>query len=244
MILDSRRRFSKAAALYERWRPSYPPALLDWIERTTMVRPGARVLDLGCGTGIVTRLFAARGFDVVGVDPNPSMLARARRLGGTYRRGEAAATGLPAGRADLVVCGQAFHWFEVAPALREIGRVLKPGKWCVVFWNAGARTPFMNAYRRLLREHSTEYEAIRGARETIRLIKAAGARGVRERSFANAQRLDREGLRGRVYSSSFVAHGLKRRAEFDRKLDALFERYQRRGAVTYAYRVLALAWRL
>jgi SAM-dependent methyltransferase len=120
--LDSRQRFSAAADDYRRYRPSYPTALVDWILETAHVpRPG-RIADVGCGTGLATRLFAARGHDVVGVDPNEDMLDFARQAGGgpRYVRGEAAATGLPGLSFDLVTVAQALHWilvpeFEASP---------------------------------------------------------------------------------------------------------------------------------
>src|SRR6185295_18805357 len=63
-VIDPRDRFSGAADLYHRYRPSYPDTLLDWIERTTDLHPPARVADVGCGTGISSRLLAERGYDV------------------------------------------------------------------------------------------------------------------------------------------------------------------------------------
>ena len=81
MTLDARERFSGLAGLYDRHRPSYPAALLDWIVTSAGLAPGDPVADIGCGTGIATRLLAERGFDVVGVDPNQAMLAEARAIG-------------------------------------------------------------------------------------------------------------------------------------------------------------------
>src|SRR5262249_52375699 len=97
-VIDSRDRFDAAADAYHRCRPSYPAALFDWLLATTGLGPGAAVADVGCGTGISTRLLAGRGLDVVGIDPSEPMLDRAREAGcARYQRGEAAATGLPDG---------------------------------------------------------------------------------------------------------------------------------------------------
>src|SRR5437763_840626 len=96
-------RFTETAALYKLHRPGYPDALWPFVERTTGVRPGARVLDLGCGTGISTRFVAARGHRVLGIDPNEEMLAAATDAGGAeYARGECTRTGRPDASAELV----------------------------------------------------------------------------------------------------------------------------------------------
>src|SRR5688572_16290540 len=133
---DSRERFTATVDNYEKYRPTYPSELIDWVVATSGIGPGARVADLGCGTGISTRLFAARGFNVIGIDPNEEMLKRAIRAGGAeYRKGEASATGLGDRSVDLIVGGQAFHWFDLAPTFREFRRILKPHGRCAAFWN-------------------------------------------------------------------------------------------------------------
>ena len=111
--IDPRERFCGAAADYARFRPSYPPALLDWILAESRVQPADRVADVGCGTGILSRLLAERGLAVVGIDPNEDMLAEARAAGGPaeYVRGEAAVTGLADASIVLVTVAQAFHCF-------------------------------------------------------------------------------------------------------------------------------------
>jgi SAM-dependent methyltransferase len=115
MKADPRQRFSGASEQYARSRPSYPGALVDWVLAEAGVRPGDRVADVGCGTGIMTRLLAERGADVLGIDPNEDMLAEAQKAGGraTYRHGEAEATGLERGSVSLVTVAQAFHWLDL-----------------------------------------------------------------------------------------------------------------------------------
>src|SRR5688572_4524778 len=75
IVGDSRERFTEAAAYYDRYRPSYPSDLVDWlIAKTGLVVP-ATVADIGCGTGISSRRFAERGFQVTGIEPNHAMRA-------------------------------------------------------------------------------------------------------------------------------------------------------------------------
>ncbi|HEX6738562.1 MAG TPA: class I SAM-dependent methyltransferase [Vicinamibacteria bacterium] len=246
MTQDSRERFTDAAQLYERHRPSYPAALIDWIGEASGVVPPAAVADLGCGTGISTRLLADRGYDVVGLDPNEAMLEKARAAGGArYQRGEAAAMGLPEGSVELVTVAQAFHWFELGPTFRELRRVLRPGGWCCAFWNVRASSPFMDAYDALLRSMSTEYAILESHPKTMAAL-AASPEVVDQRrgEFPNLQEFDWEGLHGRAWSSSYVLHGVADREGFDRALRGLFDTYRVDGKISYLYNAQGLCFRL
>jgi ubiquinone/menaquinone biosynthesis C-methylase UbiE len=245
VVIDSRERFSLAASDYEAHRPSYPDALVDWLLAVSRLAPAGRIADVGCGTGISTRLLAARGRPVVGIDPNPQMLARAQAKGGEYLRGEATATGLAAASVDLVTVAQAFHWFDVEPTLRELQRILKPGGWCAAFWNRRATSPFLDAYESLLREHSSEYGKAPKPDAVIAAIRADRRVGsLQEASFENHQWLGRDGLRGRTHSSSYVVHGVADPEALDRGLGALFDAFATEGCVDMAYRTTAYAFQL
>lgn len=246
MTVDPHSRFSATAERYHAYRPSYPPALVDWVLGLPGLPEPPAVADVACGTGITTRLFAERGGEVVGVDPNDDMLAFARAEGGpnvTVVKGTAEATGLPAASVDLVTVGQGFHWFDLSAALAEMGRILRPGGWCAAFWNTRARSPFLDGYERLLQERSSEYPRIKTPERTIEEIQASPAvTAARTAEFANAQVLDRAGVFGRAHSSSYVAHGVEDREAFDHELSALFDAHQAAGVVEFAYRTLAIAW--
>src|SRR5207249_1610425 len=84
-MFDSRKRFDKTAGDCQRYRPSYPDELIVWVVKQSALTPQSIVVDLGCGTGISTRLFAAKGFEAVGIDPSEEMLAGARAAGGSAR---------------------------------------------------------------------------------------------------------------------------------------------------------------
>ena len=244
---DPRKRFSKTADHYHRHRPSYPRELLDWILETAAVSHGAPAADVGCGTGIVTRLLAERGLEAIGIDPSDEMLAVARSQGGPpYLQGEAAATGLADGSMELVTVGQAFHWFDVPKALAELRRILTGHGCCAVFWNVRHLTPgFMQDYDVLLRERSSECEVLDKPASAIAALEAAaGVVDRHEAEFANLQRFDREGLLGRARSSSYVIHGVADLPAFDRELGGLFERHERDGVVEFQYRTLALCFRV
>jgi ubiquinone/menaquinone biosynthesis C-methylase UbiE len=245
---DSRERFTGAAGLYDLYRPTYPGALVDWILESPGLAPGAVVADVGCGTGISTRLFADRGLAVVGIDPNAAMLEKARATGGgaRYQRGEAAATGLADGSVDLVTVAQAFHWFDLPAALAEFGRILRPNGPCAVFWNVRKLAAgFMDDYDQALVRFSSEYHVVESHAKTAERIKQTpGLADLREGVFEHAQALDHAGFVGLAWSSSYVLHGVADRAGFDSALESIFERHQQAGQVAFLYRTIALRFRL
>jgi ubiquinone/menaquinone biosynthesis C-methylase UbiE len=244
--VDPRERFRGAAEGYARFRPAYPEALVDWVLAEAAVRSGDRVADVGCGTGICTRMLAARGLDVVGVDPNEDMLAEARAAGGgEYRLAEAAATGLPDASVALVTVAQAFHWFDLDPALAEFARILRPSGQVAALYNLRGETPFMTEYEAILRRFSPEYGILdRWEAALDRLRRHRRVVAPREREMPNAQTFDFEGLHGRAWSSSYVFRGVTDREGFDAALRALFDRHARGGAVEFPYRSLALVFGL
>ena len=124
--------FGAAAELYDRARPQYPPELIDDLLAD---RDRPAVLDAGCGTGKVGRLFAARGADVIGIEADPRMadVAIAHGLAVEVARFE---QWDPAGRYfDLVVCGQAWHWLDSAVAATKVAALLLAGGCLGIFWN-------------------------------------------------------------------------------------------------------------
>jgi ubiquinone/menaquinone biosynthesis C-methylase UbiE len=243
--LDPRRRFEGGACGYARHRPGYPEPLVDWVIDEAAVGAGDPAADVGCGTGILTRMLDARGLRVVGIDPGADMLAQARAAGegAEYRTGEAAATGLPDHSVALVTVAQAFHWFDLDAALAEFHRVLRPGGHVAAIWNIRGESPFMGGYDALLRRFSSQY-AVLDSWEATRTALTRHPRAVepRESREAHAQRFDFEAFRGRAWSSSYVRHGVADAAAFDAALRTLFDHYARDAAVDFPYQAVALVF--
>ncbi len=125
--------FGAAAGAYERGRPPYPPEAVDWL----LPEDASRVLDLGAGTGKLTRQLRGRGLDVVAVEPSAGMreqLARAVPDVAVYA-GTAEEIPLPDGSVDAVLVAQAWHWVDRSRAVPEVARVLVPGGQLGLVWN-------------------------------------------------------------------------------------------------------------
>ena len=131
ILRSSGYRRDEFAAGYDAHRPSPPRALLDVLCLEAQVDRPRLVVDLGSGTGLSTRPWAARSEGVVGVEASPEMRARAESMTSAdnvrFIQAYAHDTGLSAGAADIVTCSQSFHWMEPEPTLAEAARILRPG---------------------------------------------------------------------------------------------------------------------
>jgi SAM-dependent methyltransferase len=237
-------RFSGLAALYAQCRPDYPQEAVDFIMTRCGLGPESLLVDVGCGTGISSRLFARRGVRVLGIEPNADMRARAASEPlpagcpqPIYQDGRAEATGLADGSADVVLAAQAFHWFESAAALREFARILKPGGWVVLVWNERDETdPFTAVYGAAVRatRDAAAVEGPRG-RAGVALLESpefeAGERVV----FRHAQVVDQDGLLGRAFSASYAPREPAEVEKFAASLRAAFDRFQSDGKVVLRY---------
>jgi SAM-dependent methyltransferase len=196
--------FASAAEVYERARPSYPHEAVDWLVAETVLGPGKTVVDLGAGTGKLTRLLVPTGARVVAVEPIAEM--RAHIAGAELLDGTAEELPLQDGSVDLVTAAQAFHWFDHERALPEIHRVLRNGGSLALVWNMrDLDDPVQRGVEDLLRPLREEAPAqLLGAwREPLERSPLFGP-GVR-REFRYEQRFTADDLCDRVASTSFVA---------------------------------------
>jgi SAM-dependent methyltransferase len=204
------RGFEDAGERYERGRPEYPAVAVDWLVAQLELgeRPGALVLDVGAGTGKLTRPLLERGLGVVAVEPVAGMRAVLERTApaADIRAGRAEELPLRAAEVDAVVAGQAFHWFANAAALRELARVLCPdGRLALVGNRRDLDQPLQAALGRLVAPYRAT--APEHASDAWRAAFTAGAPFVlaAEHRIAHRQAVDAAGLVDRVLSISFVA---------------------------------------
>jgi len=241
---DPAQRFTDRVSDYARTRPSYPAELVQLLREEAGLRPEHVVADVGSGTGILTELLLAQGNVVYAVEPNRAMAAAAHdALGGQARfrdvDGRAEATGLEPASVDLIVVGQAFHWFDPARTRLEFLRILRPGGFVALVWNIRSvdRTPFLREYEAFLREWGTDYQEVSSRyQDGAAMGQLFGGRGYQTRRFENRQSFDEAGLRGRLLSSSYTpSAGDLRREAMLAALPGLFARHQEGGQVAFVY---------
>jgi SAM-dependent methyltransferase len=204
-------RFSDRAETYARFRPGYPPEVLELLRTECRLRPNHVIADIASGTGIFTKLLLENSNPVFAVEPNPEMREAGSRLlagydGLTAVAGTAEETTLPPASVDFVTAAQAAHWFDRDRARREFARILRPRGWCVLIWNERrtATTPFLRDYEELLLTYGTDYKEVRHERTTAVIHEFFAPSPYRERVFDLRQRFDYEGAAGRLLSSSYA----------------------------------------
>ena len=191
--------FAEVADAYERARPGYPDDAVRWLVGDEPLD----VIDLGAGTGKLTRSLVALGHRVTAVEPLPEMRAQLEAAVPVTPAlaGAAESLPLPDASADVVTSAQAFHWFDHARALPEITRVLRPSGRLALVWNSrDDRDPWMARLSGIIGNETVEESDVATILDASRLFESAATA-----EFSFTQTLDREGLLDLVRSRSYCA---------------------------------------
>ena len=242
-MLDPTKRFSNRVENYVQYRPTYPPQIIPLLESECGLTAESIIADVGSGTGFFTELFLRNGNSVFGIEPNQEMRAAGEKILAKYPKftsvgAVAEATTLPEHSVDLVVAGQAFHWFDRRKARLEFVWILKPGGWVVLAWN-GYRvksSPLMAAYQDLVVRYGTDYSEVQREVEGCDVDSFYAPAICRCEHFEFQQSFDYQGLEGRLKSASYVPepdHPVYGAMLSD--LRKIFEANQRDGKVVFAY---------
>jgi ubiquinone/menaquinone biosynthesis C-methylase UbiE len=244
MAHDATLRFSNRVENYARYRPGYPDKVIDYLQKECHLDQSTVIADIGSGTGIFTKLLLERGYTVYAVEPNEAMRREAEKQLKNQANfhsvnGTAEATTLPGKTADLVVCAQAFHWFNNHETKAEFKRILASHGHVALIWNNRCidADDFAIAYELLLKQKTGDHERVNHQNLTetdfanfyrdgkYKLVK-----------FPNFQVFNLEQLTGRAFSSSYVpAQGTEEGKAFSVLLKALFDQYQTNGTVMFRY---------
>ena len=209
--LDPTSRFSSRVDDYVKYRPSYPPPFVNWLIEEAGLTAQSVIADIGSGTGISAKLFLDRGMSVTGIEPNSEMRNAAEDILADYRKftsngASAEATTLPDASIDLVIAGQAFHWFDRDAFRLECNRILRAKGKVALFWNERLidATPFLREYEELIKRFATDYSKVDHRRMDDKVIESFFGKPPKIATFPNVQVLDFDGLKGRLMSSSYV----------------------------------------
>jgi|SRR5208282_80633 SAM-dependent methyltransferase len=245
-VKDATQRFSSRVDNYVRYRPGYPPEVLELLKSGCGLTPDSVIADVAFGTGIFTRLLLEKGNRVFGVEPNDEMRRAGERFLGNYQSfksvaGTAEATTLPDHSVDIITAAQAAHWFDREKARREFIRILKPGGWTMLLWNERRTdsTAFLREYEHLLLTYGTDYHEVRHERTTAEISDFFAPSPFRSRRFEMRQQVDYTALEGRLLSSSYTP--TPDQANYEpmlRELRRVFEAHQVNQSVALEYNTL------
>lgn len=220
--------FSRGAEEYERGRPGYPPEVVDHLVRVFAIGPRSTIVDIGAGTGKFTRLLAGTGARVVGVEPVAEMRAVFARAvpGVEIVDGTAEAIPMPDESAELVTAAQTFHWVDAVPAVAEVHRVLRAGGGVGFVWNErDTAVPWVLRIKELMDRacgDAPRYGTASGGGWERAIAEHGGFTAVQRAGFRHEHPSDRDSLRARVASTSYVsALPDERRAAVLAEVDAI-----------------------
>jgi SAM-dependent methyltransferase len=236
--MDTVNRFNDRATDYVKYRPTYPAEAVHAILEGLGPPERLFAADIGAGTGISARLLGEQGVHVLAVEPGEVMRQAATpHPNVTWVAGRAEATGLRSESVDLILCAQAFHWFQPAIVLPEFARILRPHSRLAIVWNRRSKTdPLTAGYRQAIVDVGGEVVAERMPFDPGVVGGSGAFTPVERRSFPNAQRLDLDGLIGRARSASYVPKSGAAGERLLALLRALHERYaDSSGFVTLVY---------
>jgi SAM-dependent methyltransferase len=241
--MQNKERFSGRAENYSRDRPHYPAEIIPFLQKELGLNSHWKVADIGSGTGISSELFLNNGNVVYAIEPNKEMRKQAENKFTDNKNfisinAEAEATPLAANSIDLIVAGQAFHWFDPDKAKREFQRLAHPGTYLLLMRNARIQeSPFQKAYEKMCHEFIPDYEAVRKRNIDEKTItEFFSPHQYYLKSFPNAQHLDLNSLRGLLLSSSFAPQENQDHYKpmMDR-LNQIFDQFNENGKITFEY---------
>jgi SAM-dependent methyltransferase len=245
MSIETTHRFADRVDNYIKYRPNYPQEMFDHLLSQHIITKNSVVADIGSGTGISAEPFLKLGLEVFAVEPNKEMREAAKKLLHDHKNfhsvdASAEKTTLKDHSVDVIIAGQAFHWFDKERTKQEFKRILKPGGYVVLIWNDRRTnsTEFLRSYEDFLQLCGTDYKEVnhRNTQDKKKFDAFFGENNYTEKWFDNFQEVDFTGLKGRVLSSSYMPNeGHKDYEHMMYCLKKVFARYQQNNTVRLDY---------
>lgn len=235
---DPKKRFSSRVENYIKYRPRYPPELIEFMISKNILSIQSNIADIGSGTGILSELFLKNGNKVYGVEPNTEMRNAAEKILQNYPNfistdGSAEDTGLQENSIDLITVGQAFHWFNVDRTKREFKKILKSTGYIGLIWNNRRKTGkgFSSQYEEFVSKYGTDYKVVRKSEKNVNDFYH-----YQRKVFYNYQDLDFVGLKGRLLSVSYIPlEGHPNYKNMLKDLQIIFDENEQSGKVRIEY---------
>jgi ubiquinone/menaquinone biosynthesis C-methylase UbiE len=219
--------FDRAAALYDATRQGYPAEIVDAVLMTAAIGPGAAVLEIGCGTGQLTRQLAGRALNLTAIDIGAAMVAAARRnIAAAAVRFQVTSFEDFAGSGpfDLIVSATAFHWVDPGAGLAKAARLLRPGGWLALL-TTGERypEPLQTGLRNLWMRYSRQSGKWSGQPPWLTALRETALFGATvETSHAIPLRLPAQKVLGVERTrATFLSYSEQDQADFSADLGAL-----------------------
>lgn len=242
---DNTKRFSDRVENYKKYRPSYPPEMVEYLHKEFFNDSKIIAADVGSGTGKCAELILPFCNKVYAVEPNTEMRSEADNKLSVYNNyvsvhASAENTTLTDNSIDYITVAQAIHWFDLEKTKREFQRILKKNGSVLIISNKRIFTSdFQKDYESFLREGIPEYSDVNHYRITEDIIKNFYENDYRQKVFPNAQTFDWESLTGRFRSSSYTPkEGTAEYKKLEDQLRCIFERYNINGIVEFEYEAI------
>lgn len=245
MNIETTHRFADRVDNYVKYRPHYPQEMFDFLLSKHILTENSVIADIGSGTGISTEPFLKLNLEVFAIEPNKEMREAAEKLLSVHKNfhsvnATAENTTIKDHSVDIIVAGQAFHWFDKEKAKQEFKRILKPEGYVVLLWNDRRTdsTEFLRSYEDFLQLCGTDYKEVNHKNIQDKKIFDSffGENNYAEKWFDNFQEVDFAGLKGRVLSSSYMPNeGHKDYEHMIYCLKKVFARYQQNNTVRLEY---------
>jgi len=242
--MDSVSRFNNRVENYIKFRPGYPPEIIDFLKKEIGLKPSDLVADMGSGTGILSELFLKNGNEVFGVEPNGEMRYAAKTLLKEYDNfhsvnSKAEDTSLKENSIDLITAGQSYHWFNNEKTRKEFKRILKSDRFAVLIWNNrnDNSSEFMKDYDQLLNNLESDYKEVKhenlNNNDFQRFFRT---KSCSVKSYDNFQSFDNKSLVGRLLSASYVPTEGEAYTKMINEVKKIFDKHNENGRIKIEYK--------